>query len=207
MSYSTIFGIRKDTTGENIEEFENSWLFIPVVWDLLSDKYLKDRRIVGYDPTTKEPIKESIIHNPSLYRTLDKMLMEDNIDINDRIVWELGCQNIFLVKDKNRIANAIRVFFEKEGEKLSDHIKERFNEMAGFIESIDENEYSYFVHKNSSCDDSVENWFYQYIEEEDDWEMTGKILDNTNSCRAYIVQFKDDLIDYEECEKYFKENI
>lgn len=47
MSCSSLYGIKKDYVGEELYEYKNSWLFSPVVWSVLSDKYLP-RDAYGY---------------------------------------------------------------------------------------------------------------------------------------------------------------
>lgn len=42
MSSSSIYGIRKDYTGEEILEYKNSWYFSPIIWSVLPDKYIHD---------------------------------------------------------------------------------------------------------------------------------------------------------------------
>lgn len=46
MSYSSLYGIKADYTGEILCEYENSWWFSPVVWSVLSDKTLP--KVMGY---------------------------------------------------------------------------------------------------------------------------------------------------------------
>lgn len=204
MSHSEIFGMKKDTTGKSLAEFNNSWLFIPTVWEILSEKYLKNRRVLGYDPETKEPLKENIIFNHKLYAKLDDIMTSKETNNEDKILWELGCQNIFLTRDKEKISLAIRKFVERECPELPQKGKDRFEEMAAFIEQIDESEYPYFVHKNSSCDDSVENWFSQYIEEDDDYNDEGRALDYS-FFNAYIIIINEDNIEYADAKKYLEE--
>ena len=42
MSSSSIYGIKKDYTGEEILEYKNSWYFSPIIWSVLPDKYIHD---------------------------------------------------------------------------------------------------------------------------------------------------------------------
>lgn len=46
MSYSSLYGIKADYTGEILCEYKNSWWFSPVVWSVLSDKTLP--KVMGY---------------------------------------------------------------------------------------------------------------------------------------------------------------
>ena len=46
MSHSTLYGIRGDLTGEVLCEYvANSWLFVPVIWTTLYDKYVGDQAL------------------------------------------------------------------------------------------------------------------------------------------------------------------
>ena len=54
MSISSLYGITKDYKGKEIIEYKNSWLFSPVVWDILSDKLLPRKygyvqHVTGFD--------------------------------------------------------------------------------------------------------------------------------------------------------------
>lgn len=40
MSHSSLYGIKKDYTGEEIYKYRNSWWFSPIIWTVLSDKVL-----------------------------------------------------------------------------------------------------------------------------------------------------------------------
>lgn len=40
MSYSSLYVIDKKFYGKNAADFRNSWLFSPIVWNVLSEKYL-----------------------------------------------------------------------------------------------------------------------------------------------------------------------
>ena len=40
MSYSSLVGITPDYHGEEKEIFRNSWLFSPIIWDVLAEKYI-----------------------------------------------------------------------------------------------------------------------------------------------------------------------
>lgn len=173
MSYSSLFGIKKDYTGEQIFKYHNSWLFSPVVWGVLPEKYIPTYVMTPYG------FKKGIIGfegNDVWLKTNSHINTCDNTP--DRICWELSNEQIFSTKDKVCIANAIHEFvkqnksYDKSREDgLSPferpHIVERFDKIANDILSLDENEYPYFVLKNTSVDDSVEYWFNPYDEDED----------------------------------------
>jgi hypothetical protein len=176
MSRSSLYGIKKDYTGEEIKEYGNSWLFSPIVMGILPDKYIPQEIATPYG------FKKSIIGldgNDIWRKTNDKI---NNCDSTpDRICWEMSNQQIFYTKDKKCIADNIRQFvsdndiYDKSLEDgisplKRDHIIERFNEIASDIELLDETEYLYFVFKNTSCDDGVERWFSKYNEEIEEYE-------------------------------------
>ena len=104
-------------------------------------------------------------------------IMNNSDNTSDRICWEMTNQQIFFTKDKECIANNILKFVEQNQEYDKDEVNisplereqivERFNEIANDILSLDENEYPYFVFKNTSVDGGVESWFYDYDENDE----------------------------------------
>lgn len=191
MSCSSLYGIKKDYVGEELYEYGNSWLFSPVVWSVLSDKYLP-RDAYGY--------VQSIIgmHGNEVFSKINNIMNNSN-NTPDRICWEMSNQQIFFTKDKECIVNNIRKFVEqnKEYDKHKEdnisplereHIVERINEIANDILELDENEYPYFVFKNTSVDDGVERWFYDYNEND---EYIDKSLKDWNKIVAEFVLIED----------------
>ena len=99
-------------------------------------------------------------------------------------------------KDKKIISDSIHKFVEqnKNYDKSDEdgisslereHIIERFNEIADEIIGLDENEYPYFVFKNSSCDDGVERWFFK--EDENGEYVEASIKENIDGFYAEFV--------------------
>ena len=186
MSCSSLYGITKDYKGKEIIEYKNSWYFSPIVWSVLSDKLLP--RKYGY-------IQNVIgLDGQKVWNNINNFLNNSDF-LADRVLWELSNQNIFKTKDKNIIADCIRVFlkvnnkYDKSDEDnisvlKRDHIIERWNEIATDIENLNEEEFSFFVFKNTSCDDSVESWFIKYNEESDEYEERG-----LNECEDLITEF------------------
>ena len=186
MSSSSLWGIRKDYTGGKLEEYGNSWLFSPLVWDTLCEKYIPNDIHTGFI------YKKSItgMDGKNIWIKANDALNHSD-DTSDRVCWELSNQCVYATKDKLLIANSIRKFVEQNKEysdKTDDgewflqvpHIVERFEEIASDIEALDENEYPYFVFKNTSVDDAVESWFYKYDAETDESvECSLKELDKT----------------------------
>ena len=195
MSYSSLYGIKKDYTGEELYEYRNSWLFSPIVMGILPEKY------IPYEIQTPYGFKKSIIGmggQEIWKKTNNKINNCDNTP--DRICWEMSNQQIFFTKDKECIADSIRKFVEQnkdydksDEDNLSslerEHIIERFNEIADDIIGLDEKEYPYFVLKNTSVDDGVSFWFSDYDEEKD--EYTDKSIKDWDKLLAEFVVIED----------------
>lgn len=173
MSRSSLWVMDKDYKGSEVLEFSNSWLFSPMIWGVLLDKYMNAEIQTPYG------YKKSLIMDGA---TLNNPLNEkvNNCKcLPDRICWELSNQQVFFTKDKNIIASSIREFlksndkFDKHSDGIyplqQEHIIKRFNEIADEILKLDENESPYFIVKNTSCDDNVEYWFSKYDEETDEY--------------------------------------
>lgn len=191
MSYSSLYGIKKNYVGEELCKYQNSWLFSPIVWDVLSDKYL---------PREYGLIQSVIGLNGNAVWSKINNIMNNSSNTTDRICWEMSNQQIFFTKDKECIVNNIYKFIEQNKEYDKDreddisslkreHIIERFNEITNDILSLDENEYPYFVFKNTSVDDNVERWFYTYDENSD--EYIDKSLKDWSKIIAEFVVIKD----------------
>lgn len=203
MSCSSLYGITKDYKGKEIIEYKNSWLFSPVIWRVLSDKLLPRKH--GY-------IQDVIsFGGQKVWKNINNILNNSDF-LADRVLWELSNQLIFKTKDKNIIADCIRDFlkvnskYDKSDEDnvpvlKRDHIIERWNEIATDIENLNEEEYPFFVFKNTSCDDSVEFWFIKYNEESDEYEERG-----LNECQDLVTEFviieNDSIVDYIPNTKY-----
>lgn len=83
MSYSSLYGIKADYTGEILCEYKNSWWFSPVVWSVLSDKTLP--KVMGY-------IQNVIgIHGADVWKKINTK-MNNSTNTSDRICWELSNQ-------------------------------------------------------------------------------------------------------------------
>lgn len=197
MSSSSLYGITKDYKGEEIIDYKNSWLFSPVVWNVLSDKLLPRKyghiqNVIGFD-------------GQEVWKNINNILNNSDF-LTDRVLWELSNQMIFKTKDKNIVTDCIRDFlkvnskYDKSDEDnvsvlKRDHIIERWNEIATDIENLDEEEFPFFVFKNTSCDDSVESWFLKYNEESDEWEER-----RLNECQNVVTEFviieNDAIVDY-----------
>lgn len=153
MSYSSLWEISKDFNGQRCREYHNSFLFSPIVWAVLCDKYLHS--------------KFSMFQLEGEWEVLNRELNNSRV-LSDRVCWELSNQQIFWSKDKEVVADCIEKFLT-ENDKYDkydgvsvlkrDHIQDRFRQIAQDIRKI---ESEYFVFKNTSVDDAVESWFYDY---------------------------------------------
>ena len=194
MSYSSLYGIKKDYTGKELDEYKNSWLFSPVVWDVLSDKYL---------PRKYGMVQSVIGLNGNEVWLRINNIMNNSVNTSDRICWEMSNQQIFFTKDKECIVSNIKKFIEQNREYCKceednvsylerKHIIERFNEIANDILSLDKDEYPCFVFKNTSVDNCVKHWFYDYDENND--EYIDKSLKDLEEHVAEFVVIKDNKI-------------
>jgi hypothetical protein len=174
MSRSSLWVMDNDFIGRELSEYQNSWLFSPIVWDVLLDKYMHNETWTPYG------YKKSLIMNSDeLFPLLNNKI--NNCDcMADRICWEMSQQQVFFTKDKEIIADGIREFI-KENAKYNkptediypleqEHIIQRFNEIADEIEKINQEETPYIIFKNTSCDDNVQYWFQKYNEESGEYE-------------------------------------
>lgn len=189
MSFSSLYGIKKDYTGEKLFEYKNSWFFSPAVWLVLPEKY------IPLEITTPYGFKKRIIGLDGAEvwdKTNNKINSSNNTP--DRICWEISNQSVFFTKDKECVVNNICKFIEQNkayGKSRDDniailereHIVERFNDIASDILSLDENEYPYFVFKNTSADDNIERWFYEYDKSDE------RVDKSLKDCNEYVTEF------------------
>lgn len=197
MSYSSLYGITKDYKGKEINEYKNSWYFSPVVWSVLSDKLLP--RKYGY-------IQNVIgLNGQKVWDSINNILNSSDFLV-DRVLWDLSNQEIFKTKDKNIIADCIRDFlkvsnkYDKSDEDnisvlKRDHIIERWNEIATDIENLNEEEFPFFVFKNTSCDDTVESWFIKYNEESDEYEERG-LNEREDLVTEFVIIENNSIVNY-----------
>ena len=171
MSYSSLWVMNDKYEGFQIKEFSNSWWFSPIVWDILFEKYLPEKMYHPY--IGKMTYTTAVLFDKSVCSSLNNRINKCTSNA-DRVCWEMSNQQIFFTKDKQFVADAILQFVKdnaRYNEKIltKDHIKNRFIEIANSILELNENEYPYFIFKNTSCDDNVERWFSDYNEEEDEY--------------------------------------
>lgn len=208
MSNSSLWLLDNDFKGHEHKKYENSWLYSPIAWDVLLEKYLHKeiQTPYGHKKSTICSMDGGLLHNK-----LNEIVNKSNA-FYDRIVWEMSNQQVFLSRDKEIIAENIRMFVEsnKAFDKSDDgtyplqldHIMARFHEIAEDIEAIDESEYICFVFKSSNCDDGVESWFSKYNAEEDEYETTS--LKEVKSDVAEFVIINNNCIEFLTNIEYFE---
>lgn len=168
MSRSSLWIMSDKFEGFEVEEFKNSWLFSPIVWSVLLDKYMAEEIKTPYG------YKKNFFTDSSLFNPLNEKINNCNCT-PDRVCWEMSNQQIFFTKDKHVVAKNIQEFlmlnsnFNESNDGLyplkQEHIIERFVKISKSILELDENETPYFILKNTSCDDNVESWFGKYDKE------------------------------------------
>jgi len=204
MSHSSLYVIDKEFYGSIEFEYSNSWLFSPIIWDVLLDKYMKKeiQTEFGYR-------KNMIRDGNELHPKLNDIINNCN-SLSDRICWELSNQQIFHTKDKDIIIQGIKHFLSTNNkyhiqneEKTSylnlEHIIKRFTEIADDIKSLDENESPYFILKNTSCDSSVEFLFTRCDEEE----YVEQSLSELNEAVIEFVSIENNTINFIDNLSYF----
>lgn len=195
MSYSSIYIIDQDTHLSNTIEYSNSWLFAPVVWEIILNSYIQDELRTSYG------IAKSLFTSDGdhLFRMANKAVNNSSI-MSDRVAWEVSNQQIILVKDKEFIADSLLKFvddhkndvmlYNKENNLQYDHIANRFKKIAEDIRNIDSDK-KYFIFKNTSVDDSIEYFFTQHDEELDDF-VPLTLEEASKEYEMELVIFSDD---------------
>lgn len=206
MSYSSLITINKEYKLEDEYEFKNSWLFSPIVWDVLLEKYMHDEIQTPYGYT------KSIIGfgGNELWAKLNS-IMNSSDNLVDRVCWELSNQQIFFTKNKKLISDAILQFLKtnKEYKKTEDgdnvlekeHIMERWNQLAKTITDIND-DVPCFVQKNTSVDDSVVCWFHQWDEDADEYKV--KSLSDIDKLTFEFVDISNDDMSFVSNLSYFE---
>ena len=199
MSCSSLWVMDKEYNGSVEAEFQNSWYFSPIVWDILLDKYMHDEIQTPYG------YKKSFMSDNSLFPKLNEIINNCNC-MPDRICWEMSNQQVFFTKNKEVICNSIKDFikinsnYDKDKEdNISplerEHIIERFNEIADEILQLNENESPYFIFKNTSCDDNVEYWFSKYDENEREYNSIS-LKEQSKRVTEFVIINGDDNINF-----------
>ena len=99
MSYSSLYVIDKKFYGENAADFGNSWLFSPIIWNVLSEKYLPKKYgmtqyVIGLDGT-------------KVWNEIND-IMNSSGNTCERICWKMTNQCVFFTKDKCTIKSRKR---------------------------------------------------------------------------------------------------
>ena len=204
MSSSFLYALDKTYTTHNILSFDNSWLFSPMVWRRLCAEYLPRERLGN----KMVPASFFGIDGVENWKKIND-IMNNSENHNLRIVWEMSNQQFFLTKDKDTIANAIESFLtifptDDEGFTWGEHIVKRFKDLADSIRSLDENVCPYFVHKNSSCDDSIERHLQRFDEKE--WKSIPVSLKKTakDVQQEFVIIEDGKIVNFSMCKDFVK---
>lgn len=204
MSKSFIYALNKDYITQNIYGFDNSWLFSPMVWRRICAEYLPRERVGN----KMVPASFFGIDGVENWKKVND-IMNHSDNHNLRIIWEMSNQQFFLTKDKEVIANALESFFaifpdDDEGFAWNEHIIGRFKDMADRIRSLDENVCPYCVHKNSSCDDSIERHLQRFDEKK--WKSVPVSLKKTakDVQQDFIIIEDGKIVNFIPCKDFVK---
>lgn len=195
MSYSELWEINRNWSGKVYKEYKNSWLFCPIVWDILLKKYIpEDERKSFYGQTCNNFIywlifstTDNLTDKEKLRKLNDKVFKGDCE--SDKVVWDLSNLAVFNAADKEFIADCVIEFINNHDEyfdNCDDEIIKRFIEIANDIRKLPRR-CKYFVIHGSSCDDNVEYWFYR--KRLCSW--------NENICEFAIIK-DDKIVDYKD---------
>lgn len=166
MSYSSLWVIDRNWSGKKHTEYHNSWLFPPVVWDVLLCKYIEEEERTDGRFVWKSYLSWACSRGSETANRRWSMLNErinNSSSQSDRVLWELSNLSVFNAKDKDFVAECIETFIATNlvgNPEYQDaqHIFERFHRVAGDIRNLPRR-VKYFVIKSTSCDDNVEWWF------------------------------------------------
>lgn len=169
MSYSSLWGIDSKWSGKQLTEYHNSWLFCPIVWNVLLCKYIKPEERTDFGHVCTNYMSWAELCASAATRARRFQMLNERINNSssqsDRVLWELSNLSVFNAKDKDFVAECIERFVENNmvsdpEYQECDHIIERFRKIAGDIKNLPKR-VKYFVVKGTSCDDNVEFWFYR----------------------------------------------
>jgi len=199
-----------DYRGFESVEFRNSWLFSPIVWDVLMEKYLCRYNRSQFIENGTKPIGFMSAMRFNKCLNINRKLNEkiNNCDcMSDRVLWEMANQQIFFTKDKIFVSNCIKEFLNLNASYMSEyggHITERFLEISECILNVDENESPCFIFKNTSVDDNVEYWFEKY--DEDTGEYIDRALTELDERVSEFVLISNGNMDFVSNIDFFKED-
>ncbi len=166
MSYTSLWKIDKNWSGEEYKTYKNSYLFPPVVWDILMCKYIKERERTDFGRASTHYLVWAFCcfgeeNRNRRFKMLNERINNSEIQY-DRVLWELSNMSVFNAKDKEFVAECIEKFvtnnFKYYDNEDCEHIKSRFAEITKDIRELPSS-CRYFVIHPSSCDDNVEYWF------------------------------------------------
>lgn len=115
MSYSSLWGIDRNWSGKQLIEYRNSWLFCPIVWDVLFCKYIKKEERTCFGRVLTDYMSwVGILAGPTAHERwgmLNERINNSSTQY-DRVLWELAGLSVFNTKDKEFVAKCIEKFVE-----------------------------------------------------------------------------------------------
>lgn len=207
MSSSSLWVMNKNFKGFEEKEYRNSWLISPIAWDLLYAKYMPEEGFFYLGNQRHRKTFLTAMRENNTWSRLNEIInnCEDQVD---RAIWEFTHQQVFATKDKEFVAKALKEFMEANREyqidiEFGEHIFERWNEAAEDILALDEVEYPYFMFKNSSVDDAVENWFETYDPETEDTTYDLSLAEKTGIVCEFVIIEDNKIIGFENNLEFF----
>lgn len=163
MSYSELWEINRNWSGKVYKEYKNSWLFCPIVWDLMFLKYIPQEERKDVYGENFNNYMSWILWSSTRNERINKLnakILDSDCE-SDKIVWDLSNLVVFNWNDRKFISDCITKFIENHNDFFENHdeeIRKRFEEIANDISNLP-HRCKYFVIHGSSCDDNVESWF------------------------------------------------
>lgn len=169
MSQSELWIVDRNWSGNEYKEYQNSWLFCPVIANVLMCQHI--------DPNERKLLTGETVDNfiawlmcgglsqddmNKKFNQLNDIIM-DGSNENDKILWDLSNLGVFNAQDKQLVSDSICQFLSDHKDYFDtcdDCIIDRFKEVAEDIKDLPRR-CKYFVIHGSSCDDNVEYWFYR----------------------------------------------
>ncbi len=161
MSYTSLWVIDKNWSGAEHRQYPNSWIFPPIVWDVLLQKYIDAAEHNGVNSYLTWVCACSAKIRDERWTLLNSRINNAENQV-DRIMWELTGLSVFDSKDKEFVADCIDAFVREnqniDEELQAEHVRQRFFDIAVDIRNLPKR-VKYFVIHPTSVDDSVEWWF------------------------------------------------
>ena len=141
MSCSTLYLLDKDMKIQETEDFDNAWLMSPNIWEILHTKYIGN----SYNMFLVTEESEQDLQS--------KMSKRNNLE--DMFLYLMTHQHLISLRYKDKVIELLNEFLISTPinyYSLHDRLQE-------VIDKLEDTNASYFIWKNTSIDDAVENRF------------------------------------------------